>query len=741
MKIEFYAKSNPKETIQQHTDKLLKNYKILNELYYKVPINWNLLKDACIYHDLGKINSKFQNKILYGKRNENEVAHNLLSLAFINTKLLKEKYSEDDIKILAHAVAYHHERGNYDKELYEEELKDIKENSKEFKYDKLEITRIKEIPAKYFSKDRIYDDNENFYNYVLIKGLLNRLDYAASGEIEVEQKNDFLRESLSNLMLSWKNLNPKSHWNELQNFMINNKEKNTIVIAQTGMGKTEAGLLWIDNNKGFFILPLKSAINEIYKRITGNIVFKNKVGLLHSDTFSKYIEYEKEEIDIQKYYNETKQLSLALTVCTLDQIFDFVYRYRDFELKLATLSYSKIVIDEIQMYSSNLVAYIIVGLKMINEVGGKFSILTATFPKFIGDLLKKYNVNFVESEKPFINNQIRHKVKVLEEDLNVKRILENYKENKILIVCNTVKKAQSIYNELVKNKDIEKQRVNLLHSKFIRKDRNEKEIKIMELGDKDNKDFGIWIGTQVVEASLDIDFDLLFTELSDINGFFQRLGRCYRKREFKEEGYNCYLYVGKEKPCSGIRNNERSIIDYDIFKASKEILLKEKIDGSLSEQKKLDLIDRIYSTENIKDTKYYEKVIEGIRYLNTIDAYELDKKEVRKRFRDINSLLVIPLPVYEREYKIIKKLEEEINAKKPSTKENKIEKSKKIELLKAYTLNISYGEANKRIKDEETINLGKFEKIYILDCDYDIDLGIVLKKIENNNLDFDSLLI
>ena len=46
--------------------------------------------------------------------------------------------------------------------------------------------------------------------------------------------------------------------------MIDKREKNVIAIAQTGMGKTEAGLLWIGDTKGFFILPLNTAIYAFY---------------------------------------------------------------------------------------------------------------------------------------------------------------------------------------------------------------------------------------------------------------------------------------------------------------------------------------------------------------------------------------------------------------------------------------------------------------------------------------------
>jgi CRISPR-associated endonuclease/helicase Cas3 len=749
---EFYAKSNPKETIQKHTDNLLNNYEIIKKIYPKLNVNLDLLKLACIYHDLGKINEKFQNKIVYGKKDYNEIAHNLLSLAFIDTRKLKNElgYSLKDIKLLAHAVAYHHDRGEYDIDLYNEEVKLLQENVKEFYYDKFEVTRIKTIPLKYFNNDRIYEDEKEFYEYVMLKGLLNRLDYAASGYIDVEIKNNFLENSMENLMKKWKEKNKDARWNELQEFMWRNKENNIICVAQTGMGKTEAGLRWIGDNKGFFTLPLKTAINEIYKRITTEIVEnKNNVGLLHSDTLSKYIESDKkgeEQYNIEEimtYYNQTRQLSLPLTVCTLDQTFDFVYRYRDFEPKLATLSYSKVVIDEIQMYSPNLLAYLILGLKHITKVGGQFSILTATFPKFIEKLLKEHGIDFIKSKTPFITDTIRHNVKVIDEQLNADEIIEKYDDNKILVVCNTVKKAQEVYGKLIKKDSLNGVSINLLHSKFIKKDRSEKEKSIMELGKIDNKESGIWIGTQVVEASLDIDFDMLFTELSDINGLLQRLGRCYRKREFIGGGYNCYVYTGGDKPCSGIRNSERSIIDFEIFTLSKNILLDRNVKGKISEKEKLELIDEIYTNEKLKDTKYLKKVKGTIDYLEAINAYELSKSDVKKIFRDIANVIVIPKQVFEKEKDYILKLEKEINRninKDENYKNKKIEKYKFIDKLRDYTVSISWGEASRFISEYEFVSIGKYEKIFILDCDYSQEKGIVfLEKSKdlktNSNID------
>nr|WP_207755111.1 CRISPR-associated helicase Cas3' [Alkaliphilus hydrothermalis] len=727
------AKSNPKEDIIQHTDQLIENYNELKSLYPNLEINWGILHLACLYHDLGKMSRKFQDKITKRKIWEDEIPHGILSLAFINEKKLKEEgFSHDDIKIIANSIAYHHERElSYDKETLEKEIQALKEEASGFVYDKVNDLEVRKLRGKYFLKNKrihqLHNGEEMFFDYIKIKGLLNRLDYAASGGIIVERENKFLLNSMEELMTDWQqNNNPDSDWNDLQKHMIDHRNDNVVAIAETGMGKTEAGLLWIGDHKGFFTLPLKTALNAMYERVAGKIVkedIDNRVGLLHSDTYSEYLSknLQDDEIDIDEYYNKTRQLSLPITVCTLDQIFDFVYRYKGFEPKLATLAYSKVVIDEVQMYSADLLSYLILGLYYITKVGGKFAILTATLPSIVLDLLKEEGIEFVPP-KTFTNKErIRHCVRRIPSKIDTQKIVDKYKKNKVLVICNTVNEAQRVYKEL---RDIhEVDRVNLFHSRFIKKDRKGKEDKILFIGDKKNtEEYGIWVTTQVVEASLDIDFDILFTELSDLNGLFQRLGRCYRGREFKEQGYNCFVFDGGENKCSGVGY----VIDQKIYQLSKDAL--RNIEGPLNEETKMQLVSELYTKENLKDTEYYKEIKKNLDYVKSFEDHELCKSKVKEMFRNIQSKTVIPKEVYENNQEEIQKYINTLLEEYPTTakdQERKEIRGRKIVArnnLMNFTVSIRSEQVWGNIIKELIIS--KYESIPIFECKYTEELGV-----------------
>ncbi|MBX9185501.1 MULTISPECIES: CRISPR-associated helicase Cas3' [Clostridium] len=679
--------AKPDKTIKQHTEELLKCLDLLLELgYIKKGEIYNLVEKACIYHDLGKLNDEFQKRVKSKtlKFNEDkEVVHNVLSLYFIDSKMFT---TEADYLKVAHSVLNHHSYGNVFEILNEkEEL--IKSLVKDFNIYKIK----RSIKTKLVKKELI-----NNPETIKIKGYLHKCDYSASAGNVAEYPNSFLEEALKNLLIKWKKENNNTKWNELQKFALENKNENIIAIAQTGMGKTEAGFLWMGNTKGFFVLPIRTAINAIYDRARKNILnndkIEEKIAILHSSSLEYYLRNISNDMseneDILNYHTIGRQLSIPINITTMDQIFDFVFKYPSYELKLTTLGYSKIVIDEIQAYSADLLAYLIYGLEKVNEQGGKIAILTATLPPFIKDLLKK-NMDFKENENAFTSDVIRHNLKVINERISSDDIYEKYNENKklnknnkVLIVCNTIKEAQKIYNQL-KGKVDEKE-LNILHSKFIRKERLEKEEDIIEFGktyDEEkniDKKSGIWISTSIVEASLDIDFDYLFTELQDLNSLFQRLGRCNRKGKKDSKDYNCYVYTKIEE--SNLVDGKRGFIDRSLFNLSKEAI--EDLDGQLSEKEKVSLIEKYLTTENLKDSDYMRKYNKEYEFINDIEPYKFQVNDVN--LRNILSEEIIPSPIYEKYLSDITELENKLKDREISI----IERVKLKDKIKQYTVSV-----------------------------------------------------
>src|SRR5690606_11490016 len=100
------------------------------------------------------------------------------------------------------------------------------------------------------------------------------------------------------------------------------------------------------------------------------------LGLLHSTSLD-YLESSVYEDSLQ-IYNNSKQLSNKINFTTVDQIFPFTFKYKGYEKIYSSLSYSKIIIDEIQAYSPIIAASILKGIEMIYGLGGRFLIMTAT---------------------------------------------------------------------------------------------------------------------------------------------------------------------------------------------------------------------------------------------------------------------------------------------------------------------------------------------------------------------------
>ena len=747
-------KAKPNKSIIEHTNDLLDVLEILWNLgYIKEERIYELIQKACIYHDIGKINKEFQKRVKNKgiKFDENkEVAHNVLSLYFIDESKFNNK---EDYLIVSNAVVNHHDY--CDIGLAIREKSDIIENLLEG----LDHKKVKKvIPAKIASISQDIDA-------IKIKGYLHKCDYSASSGYTAEYENNFLEKSLENVLNKWKLDNQDASWNELQQYCIENKNENIIAIAQTGMGKTEAGLLWISDNKGFFILPIRTAINAIYDRTKkyissygGNL--EEQLGLLHSssleylllqseddkyDDKDEYID-QKEDKEIIEYEKIAKQLSLPINVSTIDQLFDFVYKYPAYELKLTTLSYSKIVIDEIQMYGPDLLAYLVYGLERIVEQGGKVAILTATLPPFVKELLSK-NIKFKIKEGGFTDNSKRHNLKILDKRIDSNDICDKYmeneklnKSNKILVVCNSITQAQNLYEEIsdiLGNKNL-----HILHSKFIKCERLSKESEIIEFGKtyKDNKSneldkqSGIWISTSIVEASLDIDFDYLFTELQDLNSLFQRLGRCNRKGKKDSSENNCYIYTQIDE--RSFINGDRGYIDKDIFELSKEAI--SLWEGQISEKEKIELINKYLTMDKIKNSNYITQYKHTYNFIKNLTPDTFKSDEVK--LRNILSKDIIPSPIYHEYNGDIKELELKLKDKSLNSPENKGEKIKLQNKLKKYTVSVhpnhitNYYRALKNglATRYDNVRVSDYEYIPVIECEY-TELGYRQKKFVNQD--------
>ncbi|WP_294581530.1 CRISPR-associated helicase Cas3' [uncultured Thomasclavelia sp.] len=626
----YYAKSiNENISIKEHTQMVLDSYHELLKLknkYFNDELN-KIIETSIKYHDIGKVNDIFQEKMRRHYNNDDEIPHGYLSALTIRLKDLDPSIKEfKHFKTIINAVYYHHRRNIYN----EKEIEDFAKNHFEKQLEYYLGNRYQGV--RYDNLNRIYTRDlsspitklEEWIEFVTVKGILNRCDWSASGNLAIEIEPE---QSLKENIL--KRFNP----NDIQKFMLDNSNENIAIIASTGAGKTEAALLWLNDEKGFFTLPMKVSANAIYQRIKEHYLLpvnnQEKVAILHGDCYKLYDK--NGDNDLSNYHN-ARNLAYPLTVCTIDQIFKFAYKALGTEHLLATLKYSKVIIDELQAYSPDMLATIITALKYIHKIGGKFAIITATLPQFILDELSTCNIKY----KRFIGDiDNRHKIMIHEEDIlnDLNNILNDAKTKKVLVICNTVNSAQKIYTKLLDfDNDIE---IHLLHSRYTKKHRQILENDVIEFS-RSNRT-GICISTQIVEASLDIDFDILYTYLSSIDSLIQRMGRVYRKRVNTKQINNVHIYTFKD----GIG----CVYDKTIYERSLDVL-KDYHNKMFLEAEKISCMDIVYDRKELEKTKYMKVYNEKIQYLNNLVALQVEKNEVDSKFRNINGIHILPERFY-----------------------------------------------------------------------------------------------
>jgi CRISPR-associated endonuclease/helicase Cas3 len=223
-----------------------------------------------------------------------------------------------------------------------------------------------------------------------------------------------------------------------------------------------------------------------------------------------------------------------------------------------------IIFDEIHAYDFYTLALISQIIELLSRQGSKFAFLSATFPNYLREYLRKILVN---SNPPLIDKQfnqlVRHRIHFSDMDIinSIDDVICQYQRGKkVLVILNTVDGAIEYYStvkESLVSYQEDTSSLILYHSRFIERDRTRKETVIKNAPESD-KGF-IAVTTQVVEVSLDIDYDILFTQVAPLDALVQRFGRVNRRGEksipdsgnimiYNYGGTDYAVYGGEDSP-------------------------------------------------------------------------------------------------------------------------------------------------------------------------------------------------
>lgn len=314
-----------------------------------------------------------------------------------------------------------------------------------------------------------------------------------------------------------------------------------MVTAPTGAGKTDF-LIRRCTGRVFYTLPFQASINAMHERIKGDLKnTESDVRLLHAASSIKVENGTVEEKILQRH------IGASVKVLTPHQMASLLFGTKGYEAMIADIKGCDIILDEIHTYSETTQAIVLKIVEILCNIGCRVHIGTATMPavlyyrlvEILGGADNIYEVKLPDEVLDTFNRHIIHKAKAMEALSNI--IDEAIQQNqKILLVCNQVKRAQSLFNDLSERyPHIEKM---LVHSRFKRGVRRQLESDLRNIFNN-STEACLVVSTQVVEVSLDISFDLMVTECAPIDALIQRFGRINRKRSTETIGHYKPIYV------------------------------------------------------------------------------------------------------------------------------------------------------------------------------------------------------
>lgn len=365
----------------------------------------------------------------------------------------------------------------------------------------------------------------------------------------------------------------------------NTKEGIYILEAPMGIGKTEAALasaeiLAAKCGAGgiYFGLPTQATANGIFGRICnwakGCDEEYHTIRLAHGMTElnEEYQEMFKGKADdsgdecviVHEWFEGRKQALLAdFVIATIDQFLLASLKQRHVMLRHLGLSGKVVIIDECHAYDAYMNVYLDHTLTWLGAYKVPVIVLSATLPpQRRTELIKAYlnqTKDIIISSKnslayPVITwtcgNDVMQKaiesdtpdkhiaVTEIYESMLIKVLAENLSDGGCAaIIVNTVDYAQKISKKI--SEEMPDFSIICFHSRFTATDRADIEKRLLKVTGQDSsynsRNRLIVVGTQVIEQSLDLDFDFMVTEICPMDLLLQRSGRLHRHKRIRPD--------------------------------------------------------------------------------------------------------------------------------------------------------------------------------------------------------------
>lgn len=312
----------------------------------------------------------------------------------------------------------------------------------------------------------------------------------------------------------------------------------TLLVAPTGAGKTNFLMRRCKGRRIFYTLPYQASINAMWLRFKGMLPDTN-IRMQHAA--SRLVLKDEDPDRFEEEYPLHGLPGSSVKVLTPHQLATIILGLPGFESVLLDVKGTAVILDEIHTYADVSRSMVLAIVRTLLKLECRIHIGTATMPQamysellsLLGGPEQTYEVSLDTSE---LKTYDRHQVYKMSAWDEVVPIMETAmaQNDKVLIVCNTVKRSQQIF-ELLKDRFSNYPHL-LIHSRFRRKDRANKERRLREEFEGVNGDGHrpCWVvATQVVEVSLDISFDRMITECAPLDALIQRFGRINRRRTLK----------------------------------------------------------------------------------------------------------------------------------------------------------------------------------------------------------------